>query len=238
MKRSSRCARRDRPSDALDPASAGRRRARPWKSPRSETRRDRSSRRGRCRQILPTPPPCGCRWLAIFSSRAARLTAGPMQVKSSRLPPPILPYRIRPTCSATPKRNRSTASPIGYCMSRDAGAGLVGGFQHARADLLVIADIFVDRKHREQPVAHVFQDFAAMRADRGHLAVEILIENIDHGLGRQPVRQRRKAAQIGQPDRGIHGLGVAAADLAAHDPLAGAVADIGVEQHRGGAASG
>jgi hypothetical protein len=30
-------------------------------------------------------------WLAIFSSRAARFTAGPMQVKSSRLPPPILP---------------------------------------------------------------------------------------------------------------------------------------------------
>jgi hypothetical protein len=28
---------------------------------------------------------------AIFSSRAARLTAGPMQVKSSRLPPPMLP---------------------------------------------------------------------------------------------------------------------------------------------------
>jgi ATP-dependent Clp protease adaptor protein ClpS len=27
-----------------------------------------------------------------------------MQVKSSRLPPPISPYRIRPTCNATPKR--------------------------------------------------------------------------------------------------------------------------------------
>ena len=48
-----------------------------------------------------------------ISSRAARLTAGPMQVKSNRLPPPILPYRIGPTCSATPKRKRSTASPTG-----------------------------------------------------------------------------------------------------------------------------
>ena len=28
---------------------------------------------------------------ASFSSRAARITAGPMQVKSSRLAPPILP---------------------------------------------------------------------------------------------------------------------------------------------------
>ena len=54
-----------------------------------------------------------CRRPAIFSSRAARLTAGPMQVKSSRLPPPILPYNIFPTCSATPKRKRSMVSPIG-----------------------------------------------------------------------------------------------------------------------------
>ena len=75
-----------------------------------------------------------------------------------------------------------------------------------------------------------------MAADRGDLAVEIMVEDLDHGLGRQPVRQRGKAAQIRQPDRGMHGVGVAAADLAAEDALAGAIADIGVEQHRGGAA--
>src|ERR1700726_5012056 len=46
---------------------------------------------------------------AIFSSRAARLTAGPMQVKSSRLKPPIFPNRISPICSATPKRKGWTA---------------------------------------------------------------------------------------------------------------------------------
>ena len=46
----------------------------------------------------------------------------------------------------------------------DAGARLVGGFQHVRADLPLVADIFVDRKNREQPVAHVFQHFAAMRS--------------------------------------------------------------------------
>ena len=50
---------------------------------------------------------------AIFSSRAARLTAGPMQVKSSRLMPPILPNRMPPIWSATPKRKRSTTLPLG-----------------------------------------------------------------------------------------------------------------------------
>src|SRR5262249_23499373 len=50
---------------------------------------------------------------AIFSSLAARLTAGPMQVKSSRLVPPILPNRISPIWSATPKRKRSSPSPAG-----------------------------------------------------------------------------------------------------------------------------
>ena len=112
----------------------------------------------------------------------------------------------------------------------DAGAGFARGFQHTGANLLDIADIFRDRKHRQQPVAHELQDFAAMRPDRRHLAVEIIVENIDHGFGRQPVRQRGKAAQIRQPDRGMHGLGMAAANLAAENTLAGAVADISVEQ--------
>ncbi len=75
-----------------------------------------------------------------------------------------------------------------------------------------------------------------MAADRGHLAVEIAVENLHHGFGRQPVRQRGEAAQIRQPDRGMHGVGVAAPNLSAENPLAGAVADIGVEQVRGGAA--
>ena len=114
----------------------------------------------------------------------------------------------------------------------DAGAGFARGVQHVSAHLPDIADIFVDRKHREQPVAHELQHFAAMVPDRGHLAVEIAVEDVDHGLGRQPVRQRGKAAQIRQPDRGIHGVGMAAANLALQDPLAGAVADIGVEQQR------
>ena len=66
-----------------------------------------------------------------------------------------------------------------------AGAGFMGGFEHVRANLLLVADIFVDRENREQPVAHVFQYFAAMVLDRGDLAVEIMVQNVDDGLGRQ-----------------------------------------------------
>ena len=34
------------------------------------------------------------------------------------------------------------------------------------------------------------------------------VQDIDHGLGRQPVRQRRETAQVRQPDRGVHGVGM------------------------------
>ncbi len=71
-----------------------------------------------------------------------------------------------------------------------------------------------------------------MGCDRRNLAVEILVENFDHGFGGKPVRQRGKAAQIRQPDRGLHGLGMAAPDLSAKNAFAGAVADIGIEQDR------
>ena len=69
----------------------------------------------------------------------------------------------------------------------DAGAGLVSGFEHARADLLLVADILVDRKNGEQAVAHVFEHLAAVLPDRGDLAVEILVEDVDHGLRRYAV---------------------------------------------------
>ena len=111
---------------------------------------------------------------------------------------------------------------------RDAGPAFARGVQHAIANLPSSPTYFVDRKHREQPVAHELQNLAAVLKDRGDLAIEILIEDFDHRLRRQPVRQRGKAAQIRQPDRGMHGFGVAAANLPAEDPFAGAVADIGV----------
>ena len=59
--------------------------------------------------------------------------------------------------------------------------------------------------------------------DRGHLTIEVAIENVDHRLGRQPVRQRGKAAQIRKPDRRLHRLGMAAADLPTKNPLADAI---------------
>ena len=55
----------------------------------------------------------------------------------------------------------------GIFQFRDTAAGLVGGFQHPRADMLLVIDIFVDRKNREQAVAHVIQHFTAVPADRG-----------------------------------------------------------------------
>ena len=118
----------------------------------------------------------------------------------------------------------------------DAGARLLARFQARGADFAEIAAVLCDRKHGEQPVTHEFQDLAAMLADGRHLAVEILVEDLDHRCSRQAVGQRGEAAQIRQPDRGLHLLGVSPADLAGPNPLAGAVADIGVEQRGGGAA--
>ena len=69
-----------------------------------------------------------------------------------------------------------------------------------------------------------------MLADRRHLAVEILIENVDNDFRREPVGQRGKAAQVRQPDRSLHGFGMAAANLARKDALAGAIAHIGIKQ--------
>ena len=75
-----------------------------------------------------------------------------------------------------------------------------------------------------------------MLPDRGDLAVEVMVQDVDHGFRRHAIGQRGEAAQVGQPDRGIHGLGMAAPDLATENALAGAIADIGVEQARSGAA--
>jgi len=71
-----------------------------------------------------------------------------------------------------------------------------------------------------------------MLPDRGNLAIEVIVQDVDHGLRRHAIGQRGEAAQVGQPDRRIHGLGVAAPDLAAEDAFAGAVADISVQQAR------
>ena len=71
-----------------------------------------------------------------------------------------------------------------------------------------------------------------MFADRGNLAVEVIVQDVDHSFRRHAIGQRGEAAQVGQPYRGVHGLGVTAPDLAAENPFAGAVADIGVQKAR------
>src|SRR5215467_10585537 len=57
------------------------------------------------------------------------------------------------------------------------------GFQCGGADRREIA-LGTDRKDRQQSVAHIFEYFAAMLADRRYLAVEIAIEQIDQILRR------------------------------------------------------
>ena len=138
------------------------------------------------------------------------------------------------------QRDPETESLDGFSdrviQGRHAGAGFAGGFEHLAANAAAVVVGFRDREHREQPVAHELQHLPAMGPDRRDLAVEIMIEDIHHRFGREPIGQRGEAAQIRQPDRGMHGVGVAAPDLAAHDALTGAVADIVVEQAQEGAA--
>lgn len=74
-----------------------------------------------------------------------------------------------------------------------------------------------------------------MAPDRGDLTIEIVVQDLDHRLGWQPVRQRGEAAQVRKPDRGLHGVVVTAADLTAEDARPGTVTDIGIEQHLCGA---
>ena len=56
---------------------------------------------------------------------------------------------------------------------------------------------FLDREHRENPVADEFEDLAAVIADRGRLGFEQGVEDRDHPLARHPVRTFGEAAQIG-----------------------------------------
>src|SRR5258708_10955808 len=173
---------------------------------------------------------------ANFSSRAARLTAGPMQVKSSRLPPPMLPYITWPDMQRKAEAYRAlihcdaAAREVGHPRVRLARA-----CKGARAYRPGIAFISAQREDRQQPVAHEFKHFAAVFGDRRNLAIEILIKKVDQRLRRQSLGERGKPAHVGQPDRSAQGLDMPATDLAGENSLAGLVADIGLDQVAGGA---
>ena len=70
-----------------------------------------------------------------------------------------------------------------------------------------------------------------MLEDRRHLAIEIAIEQIDQSLRRQTVGKLGEAAHVGEPDRRVNLLGMAAADLPGEHALAGILPDIGRQQN-------
>ena len=106
------------------------------------------------------------------------------------------------------------------------------GLQRGRANHCGIR-AGANRKNGQQPVAHEFQHFAALLDDRGHLAIEIPIKQADQSLRRQPVGKSGEPAHIGQPDRGMDRLGIATADAAGKNALAGMLAYIGRQQITG-----
>ena len=69
-----------------------------------------------------------------------------------------------------------------------------------------------------------------MLADRRENAVEIFVEQSDHGSRTENVCQHREVAQIDQHDRGGDRAQIATADLPFEDQLARLAADIGAEQ--------
>ena len=75
-------------------------------------------------------------------------------------------------------------------------------------------------EHRQHAVAHDLEDLAAVLADRRENAVEILVEQPDHGPRAENVRQHREVAQIDQHHRRGDRAHVAAADLPVEDQLA------------------
>src|SRR5262249_34466537 len=84
---------------------------------------------------------------ASFSTRAAKFTAGPMQVKSSRLPPPMLPYKSHATLvqldvGVLNKRGERFALLAGEVCKGSAGKAreLDGKGVEAFADIRLLAD--------------------------------------------------------------------------------------------------
>ena len=63
-----------------------------------------------------------------------------------------------------------------------------------------------------------------------YLAIEITIEKVDRNPRRHTVGQCGKPAHIGQPDRRMDFLDIAAPDMPSENPLPGVVPHIGIEK--------
>jgi hypothetical protein len=81
-------------------------------------------------------------------------------------------------------------------------------------------------KNRQQSIAHELEHLAAVTEDRGNLAAEIAIKNVDHGL----LGKRGKSAHVRKPDCGTDRLDITAPDFACENPLSGLMSDVGVNQ--------
>ncbi len=64
--------------------------------------------------------------------------------------------------------------------------------------------------------------------------LEIAIEDADHRAGRQPVAQRREAAHVAEPQRGVELAAGAAPELAGQHAARGVGAEVDLEQRTGG----
>src|ERR1051326_3235574 len=162
-----------------------------------------------------------------------------MQVKSSRLPPPMLPYITCPTWSASPKRTMLLFATQTGASSLSIRASASRAQTSARVQTSdASSPLPFNGKIAGEPIAHELEHLAAMAEDRRHLTVEILVEQVDQLLRRQPLGGGGEASHVREPDHRSDRFDMAAADFAHQDPLTGLAADIGVEQVRGGAPQG
>ena len=154
------------------------------------------------------------------SSRKARLTAGPITVKSRRSAEPTLPYMAVPMCRPMPARRSQS-----LCAASLAIISLAAD-NAARAAAGSCAPSAPNTASTPSPMK--FQYVAAMRMHTGRHNLEIIVENSDHLFAWQLVRQGSEIAEIRGHDDRAKWLGMAALDL----PVQDALSDIAVEIDR------
>ena len=102
-------------------------------------------------------------------------------------------------------------------------------FQRLHAGLREVV-VVRGRENREHAIAHEFQRFAFARSDGGDDCLEIIVEQLDHLRGRQPVGQGRETAHVGHHDHGPQLLPLRPLDLPGEHAPPSLRPEIGVEQ--------